>query len=133
MAVGLKPEYSVMGGLAVGAIVFAIHSNATPSMADIQALPAGTPDIDRAEKNATIMSAGVVAGISLIARDPGIFIIGSVMAIGMAWWTRNSNWMESVGGKYLTVAEEGKAGSANTGPAAAETAPYEPFQNEYAR
>jgi hypothetical protein len=129
----LKPEFSIVGGLALAAIVFAIHSNATPSQADIQALPAGVPDIDRAEKNATIMSAGVVAGISLVARDPAIFIIGSAMAIGMAWWTRNSNWTESVGGKYLTQAEEGKAGSANTGPAVAETQAYQPFASDFAR
>lgn len=129
----LKPEFSIMGGLAVGAIVFAIHSQATPTQADIQALPAGTPDIDKAEKNATILSAGVVGGISLIARDPGIFMIGSAMAIAMAWWTRNSNYMESIGGKYLSGPEESKAGSANSGPAPAETEAYVPFQNEFAR
>lgn len=129
----LKPEFSLMGGLAVGAIVFAIHSNATPSQADIQALPAGTPDVDRAERNATILSAGVVGGISLIARDPGIFMIGSAMAIAMAWWTRNSNWMESVGGRYLSGPEEQKAGSENSGPAPAAVETYVPFQNEFAR
>lgn len=129
----LAPEFSVMGGLAVGAIVFAIHSNATPPQADIQALPAGTPDIDRAERNATWMSAGIVSGISLIAKDPTIFVIGSVMTVGMAWWTRHSNFTESIGGKYLTMPELQKAGSANTGPAPVETEAYTPFQNDFAR
>lgn len=129
----LKPEASVLAGLAVGTVVFAIHSQATPTQADIQALPAGTPDIDSAERKATWLSAGVVAGISLLARDPGIFIIGSAATIGMALWTRHSNYMESSVGKYLSPAESSKAGSANTGPEMTETEPYAMFQDEFSR
>lgn len=129
----LKPEFSIMGGLAVGAIVFAIHSNATPTQADIQALPAGTPDVDRAERNATWLSAGVVSAVSLLAKDPTIFILGSAMTVGMALWTRHSNWTESIGGKYLTGADAQKAGSANTGPAPEVGETYVPFQNDFAR
>jgi len=129
----LKPEFSVMGGLAVGAIVFAIHSNATPSQADIQALPAGTPDIDRAERNATYLSVGIVAGVSLIAKDPTIFVMGAVMTTAMALWTRHSNWTESIGGKYLTTPEAAAAGTSTTGPAPVETAAYVPFQSDFAR
>jgi hypothetical protein len=129
----LKPEFSVMGGLAVGALVFAIHTQATPSQADIQALPAGTPDIDAAERKATIISAGVVAGVSLIAGDPTIFVMGSVITVAMAFWTRHSNYMESVGGKYLTRSEAGASGTSPTGPAPLATESYVPFQNEFAR
>jgi hypothetical protein len=129
----LKPEFSVMGGLAVGALVFAIHTQATPSQADIQALPAGTPDIDAAERKATIISAGVVAGVSLIAGDPTIFVMGSVITVAMAFWTRHSNYMESVGGKYLTRSEAAASGTTTTGPAPMTTESYVPFQNEFAR
>lgn len=129
----LKAEFSVMGGLAVGALVFAIHSQATPSQADIQALPAGTPDIDAAERKATVLSAGVVAGVSLIAGDPTIFVIGSAMTIAMAFWTRHSNYMESVGGKYLTRSESAASGTTTTGPTPVTTQEYVPFQNEFAR
>lgn len=129
----LKPEFSIMGGLAVGAIVFAIHSQATPSQADIAALPAGTPDIDDAERKATILSAGVVAGVSLIAGDPTIFVMGALMTTGMALWTRHSNWKESVGGKYLTRSESAASGTTTTGPAPVETEAYVPFQSDFAR
>lgn len=133
----LKPEYSVMSGLAVGAVVFAIHSNFTPTMADIQALPAGTADIDKAERKATWMSAGIVAGISLLAKDPTIFIIGSLVTVGMAFATRHANYTESTGGKYLTPSEAGQAGSANS-PLADEaapqdTTPYSMFQTDFDR
>lgn len=131
----LKPEFSIMGGLAVGSIVYAIHANATPPQADIRALPANTADIDKSERAATWLSVGVVAGISLLARDPGIFIIGSAATVGMAVWTRHNNAIESVAGKYLSPSEEMSAGTASTGPAPATVEPYEMFQgaDEFAR
>jgi hypothetical protein len=123
----LKPEYSVMSGLTVGAVVFAIHAQATPTQSDIQALPSGNQDVDSAERKATVMSAGVVAGISLLAKDPTIFIIGSAATLAMALWTRHSNW--SVDGKYLSHADQSMAGSANSTPEAevAQTVPYTMF------
>ncbi|MGW7281664.1 hypothetical protein ACWGIV_25875 [Streptomyces sp. NPDC054844] len=128
----LKPEFSVMGGLAVGALVFAIHSQATPTQADMQGLPAGTPDIDAAERKATILSAGVVSAVSLIAGDPTIFVMGSAMTIALALWTRHSNWVEGIGGKYLTQSESAAAGTTTTGPEPVSTEPYVPF-NDFAR
>jgi hypothetical protein len=130
----LKPEFSIMGGLAVGSIVYAIHANATPTQADIRALPPNTQDIDKAERAATWLSVGVVAGISLLARDPGIFMIGSATAIGMAVWTRHSNGIESTAGRYLSPSEELTAGTESSGPQQADTEPYQIFaQDQFAR
>jgi hypothetical protein len=123
----LKPEAGVLAGLAVMTIVYGIHQQATPSQADIQALPQGTPDIDSAERKATWMSAVTVAGIALLARDSTIFVMGSAATIGMALWTRHSNWSESIMGRYLSPSEAMQAGTANTGPAPAETEPYQMF------
>lgn len=124
----LKPEAGVLAGLAVMGVVFAVHQQATPSQADIQALPAGTPDIDIAEKKATWLSVGIVSGISLLAKDPTIFVMGSAATVGMALWTRHSNYAESIGGRYLSPSEAMQAGTGNTGPAPVETEPYEMFQ-----
>ena len=129
----LRPEFSIMGGLAVATIIYAIHANATPTQADISALPANTPDIDRSERIATWTSAGVVAGISLIAKDPTIFILGSAAAVGLAWWTRHSNAHEGSAGKYLSPGETSLAGSANTGPAMESIHTVEMFSSDFAR
>lgn len=126
----LKPEASVMSGLAVGAVVFAIHSNFTPSQADMQGLPAGNKDLDKAERNATWLSAGVVAGISLLAKDPTIFIIGSVATVAMAWFSRHAVWTESVSG--MVNPGPGQSGAPDvtgandevTGPQMSDTAAY---------
>jgi hypothetical protein len=88
---GLPAQVSIPVGLATAAVVYAIFSNATPSIADIRSAPANNGDIASAERMATITSAAVVGGISLIARDANVFIIGGAMIIGMALWTRHAN------------------------------------------
>lgn len=94
----LKPEASIGTGLAVAGVVYAIHSNFTPSVADVQGLPTGNKDIDASERKATWLCIGVVSGVSLLARDPGIFIIGSAMTVAMALFTRHANWTETLTG-----------------------------------
>ena len=91
MPSALKPEISIGAGLAVGTLVYAMYQNATPDLSDIRSLTEGNEDVDRAERSTTWMAAGVVAGVSLIARDPVIFSVGGVMVIGMAWLTRHAN------------------------------------------
>lgn len=97
----LKPEASIGTGLAVAGVVYAIHSNFTPSIADMQGLPAGNADTDAAERKATWLSAGVVAGISLIAKDPTIFVIGTVATVGLAWFSRHATWTDSKAGPAI--------------------------------
>lgn len=123
----LKPEASVIGGLAVAALVFGIHQQATPTQADLQALPAGTPDVDRANRTATWISVVAVSGISLLARDPGIFLLGSAATIAMKVWGDHSIHTESIMGRYLSPSEAASAGTQSTGPAPVETQPYEMF------
>ena len=94
----LKPEGSLAVGLAVAGVVYAIHAQATPSLADTQALPAGNADIDKAERRATWMSIGVVSGISLLAKDATVLVIGAAATVGMAFLYRHANWTESMTG-----------------------------------
>jgi hypothetical protein len=94
--VALKPEASVMAGLAVAGVVFSIHSNFTPSQADMQGLPSGNKDVDDNERKATWLAIGVVSGVSLLAKDPTIFVMGSAMTIAMALFTRRAVWTDGV-------------------------------------
>lgn len=91
----LEPSASLTVGLATVGVVYAIHSNFTPSMADMQSLPAGNTDTDAAERKATWMSAGVVCGIALLAKDPTIFVLGAVATVGLAWFSRHATWTDS--------------------------------------
>lgn len=99
----LKPETSLGVGLATAVLVFAIFQNATPSIADIRVSEEQDPDIDSAERLASWTAAGAVAGISLIARDPTVFVLGGSMVVAMAWWHRHANQVNPLTGKAANV------------------------------
>lgn len=87
----MKPEVSIPVGLATAAVVYGIYSNATPTIADIRVGPAQDNNIESARKMAAWTAAAVVGGISLIAKDPTVFIIGGTMVVALDWWTRHAN------------------------------------------
>lgn len=87
----LKPEISLGVALATGAVVYAIYTNATPTIADIRSGPPGDETIEASRKSAAWMAAGVVAAISLIARDATVFIVGGAEVVALDWWTRHAN------------------------------------------
>jgi hypothetical protein len=99
--------------LATAGLVIAIHSQATPAMADIRVGEPNDDNIDRAERAATWMSVGVVSAISLLARDPMIFIIGGAAAVAMAWWTRHGNMLNPL---TQSASYEGFVQRANLSP-----------------
>lgn len=88
---GLKPEVSLGVGLATAAVVWAVYSNATPTIADIRSAPPGDMTIDSTRKMASWTAAGVVAGISLLAKDPTVFVLGGTMVVVLDWWHRHAN------------------------------------------
>jgi hypothetical protein len=94
----LQPSASLGVGLATAGLVFAIHSQATPTMADIRVGQPNDDHVDRSERAATWMSVAVVSAISLVAKDPAIFIIGGSAAVAMAWWTRHGNQVNPLTG-----------------------------------
>lgn len=109
----LKPEASVMAGLATAGVVYSIHTAFHPPVADIQGLPAGNKDVDQAERKATWLSVGVVSGISLLAKDPTIFVLGSAATVAMAFFTRHATWTETKSGLMQMSASTSQMTSAN--------------------
>lgn len=88
---GLKPDVSLTVALATGAVVWSIYTNAVPTLPDIRVGKPNDPDIDASRKAAAWTAAGLVAGISLIAKDSTIFITGGAMVIVADWWVRHAN------------------------------------------
>lgn len=99
----LKPEISLGVALATGAVVYGIYTNATPTVADIRTLPSQNRDVASAEKQATWTAAAVVGGISLIAKDPTVFILGGVMVVALAWSHRHANLVDQVTGRASSI------------------------------
>lgn len=85
----LKPEISIPAAVATGTIVVAIQGRGMPTFADVRASQTADDDvIDSVRKQNSWMAAAAVAGISLIARDPVIFIVGGTMVIAFDWMAR---------------------------------------------
>ncbi len=97
----LKPEGSIVGALAVMTAVYAVYSHGLPSIADVRTAEPGNKDVDSAERSAAWMAAGIVGGVSLIAKDPTIFILGGATIIGLSWWTRHANMVNPEHGKAV--------------------------------
>jgi hypothetical protein len=92
----LKPEVSLSVGLSTAALVYAVYSNATPPIADIRVAKPNDVDIESSRKLAAWTSAGVVGGISLIAKDPTVFILGGTMVVILDWWHRHANMVNPI-------------------------------------
>jgi hypothetical protein len=99
----LKPEISVPVALATGVVVFAIFQNATPPYVDQRAAPPNDPDLSKATKLATWTAAGAVSAISLIAKDPVVFMVGGTAVIVMAWWGKHGNAVNPMTGRASTM------------------------------
>lgn len=99
----LSPPVSIGTGLAVATLVYAIHANATPTLADIRSVDAHNQDIAGASRSADWLAAGVVAGVSLISKDGTVFVIGGIMVIGMAWLERHANAVHPDTGKATSA------------------------------
>lgn len=79
----LKPENSIIAGVAVMGVVFGIYQLSLGTSAQVQMTDANHPITESARKKAGYQSAVLVAGIGLIARDANIIILGSASIVAM--------------------------------------------------
>jgi len=95
----MKPEVSVPAALATAALVGGIYANATPPLVDIRSAPPGDPNIQSSRKQAAWLAAAAVAGISLLAKDKTIFVMGGAMVIAFDWYHRHADAVNPATGK----------------------------------
>lgn len=98
----LKAEVSLPIALATGTVVWSIFQGALPSVADMRAAGKNDDTIEGSRRLAAWTAAGVVAGVSLLAKDPTVFVVGGSMVIAMDWWTRHANQVDPRTGKAST-------------------------------
>lgn len=87
----LKPEASLTVGLATAAMVYGVYLNALPTVMDVRENEVDSDAVASAEKTAAWTSAAVVGGVSLLAKDPTVFVIGGSMVIALSWWFKHAN------------------------------------------
>lgn len=108
-----KPEGSLVAGLAVVGLVWANYSLSMGSMATVHMTGANDNVAESSRKKAGWSSLVLVAGVSLLARDPNIFILGTGAIIAMEVNARHAIMSNSDTGKIElpTVTDYAPAGS----------------------
>lgn len=95
----MKPEVSIPVGLATAVLVLSVYQHAMPSYVDHRQGEPGDTEAASAEKVATWTAAGLVSAISLVAKDPVVFMIGGTMVIVASWWHKHANAVNPITGK----------------------------------
>lgn len=98
----LKPNESLMASAAVVTAVFATFQTALPAVADERVAPSSDSDLASAERVATWTAAGLVSVISLLAKDPTIFVLGGMATVILAWTHRHANEVNPQTGRAAT-------------------------------
>lgn len=110
----LKPEVSLSVALATGAVVYGIYQTHLPSVAESRTVMPGNAHLAQSRKTATWLAATVVGGISLMAKDPTIFVVGGTMVVVMDMTHRHANAIHPQTGQLVASG----LGSATPGPSA---------------
>jgi hypothetical protein len=120
----LRPEVSLMGGLATGAVVLGTYQAIMPNATDLKQVQEYNQDIEKSRRTATVISFGIVAGISLVARDPGIFIVGGTIAIALSFVYAHADAVSPLTGKVAASMRGGLStvpGAISSEPVPSET------------
>lgn len=85
-----------------------------PPITDIRTAEPENLDVDKAERTATWVAAGIVTGVALITQDATVFVIGGSVVVALAWLYRHANQVSPT---------TGDATAALTSPGATSSAP----------
>lgn len=92
---------SLLIGLGVGSTAWLAHQMSMPSISDIRQVESNNRDIEKSERTAAWVSAALISGVALIARDAGVFIIGGLMFVGINYWYKHANAVSPLSGTVL--------------------------------
>lgn len=94
----LKPDTSVMLGVANGAIIIGVYEKMLPSTAAVRTADPHDKDIEAARKHAAWTSAAVLGFMFLLTRDRNSFLIGGLVLAGVDLVVKHSNGIDPLTG-----------------------------------
>lgn len=98
----LKPDGSIILGVATGILVYAVYDHSLPPTAVIQATDARDINVEAARKKAAWASAGVLSAITLLSRDVNVFVLGAVVLFALDMHTRHANASNPATGQLVS-------------------------------
>jgi hypothetical protein len=94
----LPQKDAILTGLAVAAVVAGIHAFAVPNNASVRGAQQANAAITHAGVGADGVAIAVVIGVSLLAHDSTVFVIGGVVVIALSAMTQIANATNPVTG-----------------------------------
>lgn len=94
----LKPDTSVMLGVANGAIIIGIYDKMLPANAAVRTADPHDGDIEASRKHAAWASAAVLGFMFLLTRDRNSFLIGGLVLAGVDLTVKHSNGIDPLTG-----------------------------------
>lgn len=91
-------EASVSVGLGTAALVAGVYSMSLPKLADVRNVEQRNTDIQKSERTAAWLAAGLVTGIALITSDPTVFVIGGAAMVAITWLYRHADQVNPISG-----------------------------------
>jgi hypothetical protein len=107
----LKPEVSLGLAAATATLVWGIFQSHMPPTADVRANE-NNASVESMRKVATIEAIIVVAGISLLAKDPNIFIVGGAMTAVESFVRMHASYVNPATNTVAAPAVAGASASA---------------------
>lgn len=108
----LKPDGSVLMGVATAALVAFIFKTQLPTSAVVHATsPANDTNIDAARKKATWTSIAALSAITLLTRDTGPFVLGGIVTVALDFNARHANASHPVTGQLVSGTDQSMTSS----------------------
>jgi hypothetical protein len=98
----LKPDGSIVIGLATGITMYAIYDRSLPDAATMHATDANDINIEAGRKKATLTAAGVLGAVTLLTKDVNVFILGGVVLFALDFHTRHANASNPATGQLVS-------------------------------
>jgi hypothetical protein len=102
----LKPEGSVVAGIATIGVVYGLYQLNVGTVAEAHATRDNHPALETSRKKAGYSSLVLVSGLSLLTKDPTIFILGCATVIAMEIAYRHGIMVDPLSGKMTRPSPE---------------------------
>lgn len=95
----LKPNESVMAGLATAGFVYGVYQINMPSMTEVHGAQPHNNSVASSQKKAMWGSIATIGGMFLLTKDATVFTMGALMFLYEEWGYRHANAVHPVTGK----------------------------------
>lgn len=95
----LKPDSATTVGILTAAGVYLIYSQSVPNVTDVRVNDANDEAVDTARKHAAWLSAALIVGVFVVARDLNSYIISGAALVGVDYIYKHNNAYDPHTGK----------------------------------